>query len=84
MKGKKHRDSASAAPRKLTHLDDRGRIRMVDVGDKPVTQREAIARAAVRMEPATLEAIIGGSSKRVKRSPPRASPASWPPNGPMN
>jgi cyclic pyranopterin phosphate synthase len=63
MKGKKHLDSAQPR-RKLTHLDDRGRVRMVDVGAKPVTQREAIARAAVRMEPATLEAIIGGTLKK--------------------
>jgi cyclic pyranopterin phosphate synthase len=48
----------------LTHLDARGRIAMVDVGDKPVTRREAIARGQVAMEPATLAAIIGGSLKK--------------------
>jgi cyclic pyranopterin phosphate synthase len=48
----------------LTHLDRRGRMRMVDVGEKPVTRREAIARGAVRMHPETLEAIVGGRLKK--------------------
>src|ERR1700724_1336765 len=48
----------------LTHLDRRGRVRMVDVGEKPVTRREALARGAVKMEPATLDAIIGGRLKK--------------------
>ena len=42
---------------KLTHLDDSGAARMVDVGDKPVTPREAIAEGFVTMHPATLRAI---------------------------
>ena len=41
----------------LTHLDSEGRIRMVDVGDKPVTRRTAIASGFVRMARATIEAI---------------------------
>ena len=48
----------------LTHLDRRGRLRMVDVGEKPVTRREALARGAVKMEPATLDAIVGGRLKK--------------------
>ncbi len=48
----------------LTHLDRRGRVRMVDVGEKPVTRREAIARGAVRMRRRTLEAIVGGRLKK--------------------
>jgi cyclic pyranopterin phosphate synthase len=48
----------------LTHLDRRGRMRMVDVGEKAVTRREALARGAVKMEPATLEAIVGGRLKK--------------------
>ncbi|HVA78909.1 MAG TPA: cyclic pyranopterin monophosphate synthase MoaC [Candidatus Binataceae bacterium] len=48
----------------LTHLDARGRIAMVDVGDKAVTRREAVARGQVAMEPDTLAAIIGGSLKK--------------------
>jgi cyclic pyranopterin monophosphate synthase len=49
---------------KLTHLDGRGRIRMVDVGEKPITRREAIARGEVRMARATLDAIVGGKLKK--------------------
>ncbi len=48
----------------LTHLDRDGRIRMVDVGEKPVTRREAIARGQVKMAPATLEAIVGGKLEK--------------------
>lgn len=41
----------------LTHADAEGRPRMVDVGDKLVTARTAVARGYVRMSPATVEAI---------------------------
>src|SRR5262245_5476409 len=44
----------------LSHLDSRGRARMVDVSEKPVTQRICVARGAVRMAPTTLERISGG------------------------
>ena len=64
MASKKQPSSRSAAAAQLTHLDGRGRIRMVDVGEKPVTRREAIARGQVRMAPATLEAIVGGQLKK--------------------
>ncbi len=53
------RDSAQ-----LTHLDEHGRVRMVNVGAKPVTRREAIARGAISMETATLSAILGGTLKK--------------------
>ena len=42
---------------KLTHVDSAGNARMVDVGAKPVTRREARARARVCMEPNTLAMI---------------------------
>jgi len=45
----------------LSHLDDRGRARMVDVGDKPETARTARAEARVVMAPATLAAIRDGA-----------------------
>jgi cyclic pyranopterin monophosphate synthase len=48
----------------LTHLDRRGRVKMVDVGDKPITHREAVAGAAVAMQARTLEAIIGGTLRK--------------------
>jgi len=44
----------------LTHLDEKGRARMVDVSAKDVTARRAVARATVRMEPATLRRIVEG------------------------
>ncbi|NOZ27739.1 MAG: cyclic pyranopterin monophosphate synthase MoaC [Chloroflexi bacterium] len=44
----------------LTHLDEQGRARMVDVGGKPETEREAIARGEVRMRPETLRLIREG------------------------
>ncbi|HVD46579.1 MAG TPA: cyclic pyranopterin monophosphate synthase MoaC [Candidatus Limnocylindria bacterium] len=47
----------------LTHLDKRGAARMVDVADKPVTVREAVAECVVRMAPATLRAVKQGTAK---------------------
>jgi cyclic pyranopterin phosphate synthase len=41
----------------LTHLDADGRARMVNVGEKPVTARLALAAGEVRMEPGTLEQV---------------------------
>ena len=41
----------------LTHLDDRGRARMVDVTGKPVTHRQAEARCTVRADTAALRAL---------------------------
>ena len=44
----------------LTHLDEAGRARMVDVGDKDVTLRQATARAVLRMTPATAKRLVEG------------------------
>ncbi|CAD5108491.1 cyclic pyranopterin monophosphate synthase MoaC [Zestomonas carbonaria] len=44
----------------LTHLDSQGRANMVDVTDKAVTSREAVAEARVRMRPETLQMIVDG------------------------
>jgi cyclic pyranopterin monophosphate synthase len=43
--------------KKLTHFDDSGNARMVDVGSKSETERVAVARASVVMQPATLKLI---------------------------
>jgi cyclic pyranopterin monophosphate synthase len=43
---------------RLSHVDARGRVRMVDVGDKAVTEREAVARGEIRMN-ATARRLIG-------------------------
>jgi cyclic pyranopterin monophosphate synthase len=48
----------------LTHFDDKGQAIMVDVGDKQITQREAVARGQVVMNPATLEMILAGTAKK--------------------
>ena len=49
---------------KLTHLDESGRARMVDVGYKAVTERRAVARGLVLMQPETLRLIIEGNLKK--------------------
>ncbi|TEA80184.1 cyclic pyranopterin monophosphate synthase MoaC [Allopusillimonas ginsengisoli] len=56
-------NTASDAPR-LTHLDDAGKASMVDVGDKPSTQRTAIAQGRVRMGAAAFELL--SASKNAK------------------
>ena len=48
----------------LTHLDADGRARMVDVGAKAVTDRRAVARALVRMAPATAAAVRDGDAPK--------------------
>jgi cyclic pyranopterin monophosphate synthase len=49
---------------RLTHLDEHGAARMVDVGDKPVTARRAVARAIVRMAPETARAVAAGDAPK--------------------
>lgn len=49
---------------KLTHLDDSGQAAMVDVGSKPDTERVAIARGEVVMQPETLVLIRQGDVKK--------------------
>ena len=48
----------------LTHFDDDGRPRMVDVSAKPPTSRRAVARGQVRMESATLQRVMDGSTAK--------------------
>jgi cyclic pyranopterin phosphate synthase len=45
---------------RLTHLDERGRARMVDVGEKQITERVCVARGEVRMAAETLRRIADG------------------------
>ena len=49
---------------RLTHLDEHGAARMVDVGAKPVTERRAIAEAVVRMTPDTARAVATGDAPK--------------------
>ncbi len=48
----------------LTHLDEHGTARMVDVGDKPATDRRAVARAVVRMSPQTAATVQAGDAPK--------------------
>jgi cyclic pyranopterin phosphate synthase len=51
-------------PEKLSHIDEGGRARMVDVGGKPDTERVAIARGEVHMRAGTLSLIRQGAMKK--------------------
>ena len=48
----------------LTHFDSSGQAHMVDVGDKPVTHRVAVASGRIAMQPATFDLVAGGTSKK--------------------
>ena len=58
------RTAKAAGFRGLTHLTPRGDARMVDVSAKAETVREAVARARLRMRPATLRAIRAGDAPK--------------------
>jgi cyclic pyranopterin phosphate synthase len=48
----------------LSHVDAKGRVRMVDVGDKPSTAREAVARGTIRMSATARRMIQGNQIKK--------------------
>ncbi len=50
--------------KKLTHVDERGAARMVDVGAKDVTERRATARGLLRIAPSTVETIRSGTAPK--------------------
>lgn len=58
------RDRKPEDPSGLTHLDSEGRPRMVDVADKDVTSREAVAVGRIRMSPEALGAIRKGRTEK--------------------
>jgi cyclic pyranopterin phosphate synthase len=49
---------------RLTHIDERGQARMVDVGGKGATRREAIAETIVTMSRETLRLVVEGQMKK--------------------
>jgi cyclic pyranopterin phosphate synthase len=49
---------------KLTHFDERGAARMVDIGDKAETRRVAVAGGRIRMQAATLELVRAGTARK--------------------
>jgi cyclic pyranopterin monophosphate synthase len=50
--------------KKLTHIDERGKAKMVDVSQKPDQEREAIARGFIRLQPETVELIRQSQIKK--------------------
>lgn len=52
-----------ATSKRLTHIDEKGAARMVDVAEKATTVREALAECVVRMAPATVDAVREGTAK---------------------
>jgi cyclic pyranopterin phosphate synthase len=50
--------------KQLTHLDESGQAKMVNVGHKPDTERLAVARGTVHMQPQTLQLIAEGNLKK--------------------
>jgi len=67
VKRKLDRQRIRKSPAALTHVDARGRVKMVDVGDKPVTAREAVARGSISMSAAARRLVRTG---RVKKGDP--------------
>jgi cyclic pyranopterin monophosphate synthase len=63
--GRAGRGKKTTAPAaKLSHVDTRGRVKMVDVGDKPITAREAVARGSITMSRPALRLIRAGAVKK--------------------
>jgi cyclic pyranopterin phosphate synthase len=59
-----HDELMTSDSHELTHLDPNGRVSMVDVGDRPETDREATAEAEVRVNRAAFEAISQGTASK--------------------
>ena len=49
---------------RLSHVDARGRVKMVDVGGKPITEREAIARGSIAMSPGARRLVRSGAVRK--------------------
>src|SRR6478735_1393936 len=63
-KGSGATGAGAKGTKRLTHVDAKGRIRMVDVGDKPVTDREAVARGSIAMSKVARTLIRSGGNKK--------------------
>src|SRR5258706_900011 len=62
--GQKGRRAGRPTVGRLSHVDARGGVKMVDVGEKPVTDREAIARGSIAMSREALRLIRAGAVKK--------------------
>lgn len=58
------RRKLEADSRRLSHVDEAGRLRMVDVGAKPSTAREAVARGHIRLSREALRVVRSGTNKK--------------------
>ncbi len=56
----RRRTPAGSTRKRLSHVDAKGSVRMIDVGQKPVTRREATARGTIAISPAALKLIRSG------------------------
>lgn len=64
---------------KLTHFNEQGRARIVDISEKEVTSRSATAVTVVKMNGATLQAILGAALAKGMYSPLRRYLVLWQP-----
>jgi cyclic pyranopterin phosphate synthase len=64
VEGASAASAASAVPGALTHVDETGRARMVDIKDKAVSERVARARARVRMSASAAAAVVAGDGPK--------------------
>src|SRR5882757_7693013 len=64
VSSRRGRGPAAVDKNVLSHVDSRGRIKMVDVGDKPITDREAIARGSIAMSAEARRLIRSGAVKK--------------------
>lgn len=62
---------------RFTHIDEEGNARMVDVGQKAVTQRRATATGTITMSPACFDAVVQGTVKKATSLPLLRWRASW-------
>src|ERR671923_1099296 len=60
----RRRSASTSLPDELTHIDEAGSARMVDVSAKDVTDRRAVARAVVRMSPETAQMVADGDAPK--------------------
>jgi len=63
-RSKARRPTGRTARKVLSHVDARGRVKMVDVADKPVTAREAVARGSITMSQEAIRLIRRGAVKK--------------------
>ncbi len=69
---------------KFSHIDEKGRAKMVDVTGKPVTDREAIAKGSVVMKPETIALIRDRAVPKGDVSRLRRRRELWPRKRPRN